>query len=94
MVEFKANLPYYAVTVRVAPEVMSRLRYAGYFARIEQIDSPDGWTCVWLRFDIVEEAACAYVLGFGAQIEVIEPLELRDRVLQAAEEAILFYTEH
>lgn len=95
MVEFKANLPYYGVTVRVAPEAMSWLRYAGYFARIEQIDSPDadGWTRIWLRFDI-EEAACAYALGFGAQMEVIEPLELRERVLQAAKKTILFYTEH
>ncbi|MCC5659840.1 YafY family transcriptional regulator [Nostoc sp. XA010] len=95
MVEFKANLPYYGVTVRVAPEAMSWLRYAGYFAQIEQIDSPDadGWTRIWLRFDI-EEAACAYALGFGAQMEVIEPLELRERVLQAAKKTILFYTEH
>jgi predicted DNA-binding transcriptional regulator YafY len=79
MVEFKANLPSYRVTVRVAPEAMSWLRYAGYFARIEQIDAPDadGWVPVSLRFD-VEKAACAYVLGFGAQMEVIEPLELRD----------------
>ncbi|MBW4458548.1 MAG: WYL domain-containing protein [Nostoc indistinguendum CM1-VF10] len=42
----------------------------------------------------MEEAACAYVLGFGAQMEVIEPLELRKRVLQAAKKTILFYTEH
>jgi predicted DNA-binding transcriptional regulator YafY len=68
--------------------------FAGYFARIEQINSPDadGWTRVWLRFDI-EEAACAYVLGFGAKMEVIEPLELRDRVLQAPKEAISRYAE-
>ncbi|MEH2089704.1 WYL domain-containing protein [Nostoc sp.] len=57
-------------------------------------DSPDadGWTRVWLRFDI-EEAACTYVLGFGAQMQVIEPLELRDHVLQAAKEAILLYAQ-
>jgi predicted DNA-binding transcriptional regulator YafY len=94
MVEFKANLPSYRVTVRVMPEAMSWLRYAGYFAQIEQvIDAPDadGWVPVSLRFDI-EKAACAYVLGFGAQMEVIEPLELRDRVLQAAKETIARYT--
>ncbi|WP_390883529.1 WCX domain-containing protein [Kovacikia minuta] len=44
-----------------------------------------------LRFDI-EKAACAYVLGFGGQMEVIEPLALRDRVLQAAKETITLYT--
>lgn len=95
MVEFKANLPYYGITVRVAPEAMSWLRYAGYFARIEQmIDAcdADGWVHISLRFDI-EKAACAYVLGFGGQMEVIEPLELRDRVLQAAKEAIALYSE-
>jgi len=41
----------------------------------------------------VEEAACAYVLGFGAQMEVLKPLELRDRILQLVKEAIAFYTE-
>ncbi|MBD2093504.1 YafY family transcriptional regulator [Microcoleus sp. FACHB-1515] len=94
MVEFQANLPSYHVIVRVAPEAMPWLRYGGYFARIERIDAPDaeGWIPVLLRFDI-EKAACAYVLGFGAQMEVIEPLELRDRVLQAAKEAIAFYTK-
>lgn len=91
--EFKAALPYYGVTVRVAPEAIAWLRWGGYFARIEQMDAPDaeGWIPVSLRFD-VEKAACAYVLGFGAQMEVIEPLELRDRVLQTAKAAIALYT--
>lgn len=95
MVEFTTNLPRYAAMVRVAPDMMPRLRYGGYFARIEQIGAPDadGWIPVSLRFDI-EEAACAYVLGFGAQMEVVEPIELRDRVLQAAQEAIAFHTKH
>lgn len=72
---------------------MSWLRYAGYFARVEQIYPPDGdgWIPVSLRFDI-EKAACAYVLGFGGQMKMIEPLELRDRILQAAKEAIALYT--
>ncbi|MGG6265519.1 WYL domain-containing protein [Leptolyngbya sp. AN03gr2] len=75
MVEFQANLPSYRAMVRVAPEAMSWLRYGGYFARIERIDAPDaeGWIPISLRFDI-EKAACGYVLGFGAQMEVIEPL--------------------
>jgi predicted DNA-binding transcriptional regulator YafY len=94
LLEFKAALPRYAVMLRVAPQALPRLHYAGYFARIEQIEPPDadGWIPVAIRFD-VEEAACAYVLGFGAQMAVVEPLELRDRVLQAAKEAIAFYTK-
>lgn len=94
MVEFKANLPSYRVMVRVSPEAVSWLRYGGYFARVELMDAPDaeGWVPVLLRFD-VEKAACAYVLGFGAQMQVIEPLELRDCVLQAAKETIARYTD-
>ncbi len=95
LTEFKANLPHYRIVVRVAPTAMLWLRYAGYFARIEQIGSPDaeGWIPVTIRFDVAE-AACAYVLGFGAKMEVLEPLELRDRVLQAAKETIGFYTQY
>ncbi|MBD1919341.1 YafY family protein [Phormidium sp. FACHB-77] len=93
MVEFKATLPSYRVTVRVAPEVTAWLRYGGYFARVEQIGVPeaDGWVPVMLRFDI-EKAACGYVLGFGPQMEVIDPPELRDRVVQAAKDAIALHT--
>ncbi|HAJ60199.1 MAG TPA: transcriptional regulator, partial [Cyanobacteria bacterium UBA8543] len=74
MAEFQANLPRYVITVRVHPEVMSRLRYAGHFARIEQINPPDadGLIPVSIRFDL-EEEACAYVLGFGTHMEVVEP---------------------
>jgi predicted DNA-binding transcriptional regulator YafY len=94
LVEFKANLPRFEVMVRVAPEVLPRLRYAGYFAKIEQIGSPDvaGWIPVAMRFD-AQEAACAYVLGFGVQMEVLEPLELRERIVQTAKEAIALYTK-
>ncbi len=93
--EFKASLPRYLVTVRVAPELLPRLRYAGRFARLEQVNPPDadGWVPVSIRFD-VEEQACEYVLGFGAQMEVVEPPELRDRVLQLAKQVIAFHTQH
>jgi predicted DNA-binding transcriptional regulator YafY len=91
--EFQTNLPQYRVKVRVHPEVIPRLRYAGHFARIEQIHSPDadGWIPVSIRFDL-EAEACAYVLGFGTQMEVIEPIQLRDRILENARAAILFHT--
>lgn len=94
LVEFKAALPRYVAMLRVAREAMPRLQYAGYFARIEQINPSDaeGWATVSIRFD-VESAACAYVLGFGAQMEVVEPLELRERVVQAAKEVIALYSE-
>jgi predicted DNA-binding transcriptional regulator YafY len=92
--DFKANLPRYMVTVRVHPSILPRLYYTGRFARIEQLYPPeeDGWTRVELRFD-VEEEACGYVLGFGAQIEVLEPDILREKVIGEAEGVVAFYAE-
>ena len=91
---FKAALPRYQTTVRVRAEVFPRLLFAGRFARIEQAGAPDkdGWIKVSLRFD-VEEMACEYVLSFGAQIEVLEPPLLRDKVIKMAESVLAFYAE-
>jgi predicted DNA-binding transcriptional regulator YafY len=91
---FKANLPRYLATVRVAPAIIPRLGFLGRFARVENVGPPeaDGWATVSLRFD-VEEEACAYVLGFGDQIEVLEPPELRGKVIQLAEQVITFYAQ-
>jgi predicted DNA-binding transcriptional regulator YafY len=93
LAEFQANLPCYQVRVRVDPVVMPRLRYAGHFARLGQIHpaDADGWIPISMRFDI-EAEACAYVLGFGAQMQVLEPVELRDRIVTLAKQAIAFHS--
>lgn len=93
-VSFKANLPRYQATVRVSPAIFPRIGYAGRFARIERTEEPDedGWVKVSIRFD-VEEVACEYVLGFGAQIEVLEPEALREKVIASAESVISFYSK-
>jgi predicted DNA-binding transcriptional regulator YafY len=90
--EYRAHLPGYRARVRVRREIVARLPYAGRFARIEQTGQPDadGWVEVSLRFD-VEEMACEYALGFGTQLEVLEPHALRERVLAAARSVVDFY---
>ena len=92
--QFKANLPRYPATVRVDPAILPRLAYAGKSARIEQIDPPDaeGWLKVFIQFEI-EEQACAYVLGFGPRIEVLEPEELREKVINLAEGVVTLYAQ-
>lgn len=91
---FKAALPRYEATVRVRSEVFPRLPFAGRFARVEQADKADrdGWMKVSLRFD-VEEMACEYALSFGAQMEVLEPPSLREKVIKMAESVVAFYSE-
>ncbi len=87
--QFKANLPRYCATFRVDPAIVSDMRYAGH---IERQSSPeaDGWITVEVRFDVELEAR-AYALGFGGQLEVLSPLELRDTVLRLAHDVINRY---
>lgn len=89
---FKANLPKYVAKFRVAPEVFPRLRFAGRFARVGEVVDTDlnGWLVVLVRFD-VEEMACEYALGFGSNLEVLEPRSLREKVIAAAHQVLEFY---
>jgi len=89
---FKASLPQYRTTVRIAPEAFPFMRFAGRFARILQTDAPDadGWIRVTLRFD-VEEMAIGYALSFGEKLEVLEPKTLRTKVIEEARNLIRFY---
>jgi predicted DNA-binding transcriptional regulator YafY len=89
---FKANLPRYEATLRVAPEVLPRLAFAGRFARVEHTGEPgtDGWVEVRVRFD-VEEMAIEYALSFGPRVEVLAPESLREKVIEMARRVIDFY---
>ncbi len=90
---FKSTLPNYVATFRVSPEVLPRLRFAGRFARVGEAVEADsgGWLKVLVGFD-VEEMACEYALGFGSNLEVLEPLSLREKVIAAAKQVVDFYS--
>lgn len=90
---FKATLPSYIATFRVSPAVFPRLRFAGRFARVGDVIETDdrGWRTVQVRFD-VEEIACEYALGFGENLEVIEPAMLREKVRLMARAVVEMYS--
>jgi predicted DNA-binding transcriptional regulator YafY len=90
--QFRASLPRYQMIARVRQEIFPRLRYAGRFARIEHAGPPDEhrWIPVSVRFD-VEEMAVEYALSFGAKLEVLEPVTLREKVIEAAKGLVEFY---
>ncbi len=90
--QFREHLPRYQAQVRVRPDILVRMPYAGRFCRIEQVRQTDaeGWVHVSLRFDI-EEMACEYALSFGPQLEVLEPPLLREKVIAAAKATLRFY---
>ena len=67
---------------------MRWVRYRGW--RLEE-EAPQGLAIlVRLRFD-VEEEALQFALSFGGAVEVLEPRELRGKVLAAARTIVARY---
>ena len=93
-VEFKSKLPRYQVIVRVHPEAVNRMYIIGRFSRVEQVDPPDeeGWRQASICFQF-EADACECLLGFADQIEVLEPQELRQKLVKRAVQLVEFYSK-
>jgi predicted DNA-binding transcriptional regulator YafY len=89
---FKSNVPNYLATFWVSPEVWLRLSFAGRFARVTETEETDarGWRKAVIGFD-VEDMACEYALSFGPNLEVIEPVSLREKVIIMAQTTLEFY---
>ncbi len=93
--QFRASLPQYRVTLRIAPEgvpILPQVFGESAQAMIAQADPPDaeGWVTIRPTFETIE-AACTMVLGFGTLVEVLEPQELRERVVSQAASVVAFY---
>lgn len=83
------------VVVRVRPERVETVRriatpmlMQGEQAR--DVPSDDEWPQLAMHFR-VREAACGVLLGFGADVEVLEPVEMRGRLLELASAAVRVY---
>ncbi len=89
---FKSHAPSYRATLRAHKSVLHLLPYAGRFSRVESLGETeaDGWATVSIRFQFEEDAA-GLTLGFGTKVEVVEPEELRGKILRMAEEVVRFY---
>jgi predicted DNA-binding transcriptional regulator YafY len=94
--EFKAGIPRYSTVVRVDAALLPRLRSEGWNARIEREYPPDadGRVTLALALEGDEDRAGEVVLGYGAQIEVLEPQSLREKVLHAAQGIVARYVHH
>lgn len=84
------------VLVRVRPEraetvrrIASSMLVKGQPARA--VPSDDEWTHLRMHFR-VREAACGVLLGFAGDVEVLEPVDLRSRVLELAAAAVATYS--
>jgi predicted DNA-binding transcriptional regulator YafY len=86
--EFRDKLPRYYATFLADPAVLRWVRYRGWRLE-EQAPQADG-VRLRLRFD-AEEEALQFALGFGGSIAVLEPRELRAKVLAAARATVQKY---
>jgi predicted DNA-binding transcriptional regulator YafY len=80
--EFREKLPRYYATFLADPAVMRWVRYRGW--RLEEELTEGDRVRVRVRFD-VEEEALQFALSFGGDIDVVEPVELRAKLLAAAQ---------
>jgi predicted DNA-binding transcriptional regulator YafY len=78
--------------VRTLPHVVPRLRELR-FTQVQDVSAPDedGWVTVAVQWETIHEAS-EYVLGFGPQIEVLEPQKLRQRVIELLERTTALYS--
>jgi predicted DNA-binding transcriptional regulator YafY len=86
---FRSKLPTFYATYLATPSVMPWMRwYRGW--RLQE-ERPEGDRVrIRVRFD-VEDEAVMFALGFGAAVEIVDPPELRERVLHAARELVAAY---
>jgi predicted DNA-binding transcriptional regulator YafY len=92
--EFSAMLPRYLVKVRVEPdaipEVVSILGQ-GVATRLEQTDKDRSSAAyLSLTYDSLDHAR-SRLLGLGTLLEVIEPIELRESIIDSASRIVSMY---
>jgi predicted DNA-binding transcriptional regulator YafY len=91
--QFKAHLPHYAATIRADPAILPDIRQGGHYTRIEREYPPDAEGRIRLDLNLEEEHnAVGYLIGFGAQVEVLEPPTLREKIVEIAKEIIAVYS--
>jgi len=95
---FERGLPVVTVTARARPGCISRLRRSVEPAHADKVswDSPPdatGWVTLDLPFEKLEYARVT-LLGFGADVEVLGPGELRSQMSTTAALLATLYPEH
>ena len=92
---YEQNRPHYPVTARVAPGLhrhLPQLFGEPMRDRIANAGPPDaeGWLTLILPFESLESAR-GRILGLGRAVEVLEPVALRDSILDFANQVVALY---
>jgi predicted DNA-binding transcriptional regulator YafY len=80
-----AGVPRFQVRLLAEREAVSEFAARGRWSHVEHVGTsdPDGRVYVEMTFEL-EEDVCAFVLGFGSRVELLEPDALRRRIAAQA----------
>lgn len=93
--KFVQSLPEFQVEVEASKHILNRIMFTGRFVRyvkISTVQNESKWIPVSLSFP-TEEEAINFILGFGNQMKVIDPLYLQDELTRRAKEVLELYRE-
>ncbi len=78
--QFQQGWRRYEATLRLEPRSANWVSVCRLVAPASKQADPDGWVRLKISFEN-EEEACFVVMGLGARVEVIEPTELREKLI-------------
>lgn len=90
LMHFKERLPRYPAKLRMKTALIGRLRTERYVSAVEAVSDNGEWTDAAAVFE-TPESACEIILSYGGGIEVLEPHELRQMVIDEIEAARMVY---
>lgn len=90
LTDFKERLPRYPAKLRMKTTLIKRLRAVRFVFSVEAASEDGEWSEVMVLFETLESAS-EIILSFGAGIEVLEPFELRQLVIDEIEAARMVY---
>ena len=78
--DFRSNIPTYRVLVQVEERVFQHTNPASHWGQVEHTEPlEDGWLKAQIRFEY-QDQALGWALGAGTKVEVLEPIELKERL--------------
>jgi predicted DNA-binding transcriptional regulator YafY len=78
--QFQQGWRRYEATLRLEPRAADWVSVCRVVSPAAKQADPDGWVRLRISFEN-EEEACFAVMGLGARVEVIEPSELREKLI-------------
>ena len=90
--DYEQNLPHYPVTLRAHPEALSHLSYHTSISRDTTTNEPDptGWHELTITFENLEHAV-GVLVNVASKVEIVAPLELRERLIRVASGILELY---